>query len=591
MRDGLASAAHHLTVIAKDSLRAALTQRGSRWTRGDLIDEHLQEEQTSHQIQSAKRAVHVALEKIRTQKSLISGPKRLEAWRKLTHKRSTQILPFSASAFPLIMAIRLQNISLASTPERQNLRLSEGSVSLLRLVIALLNLDPNQRLRVPGLHKSESTPSSSTVTSAVLSNSDPHQRMSAPWLHKSGASRIPQPASPSSTVPSYTFSLWRHGNGEINVPHLSFHTGSRYSKVHSSPFAPTRCWPPAVKYPLTPELEAKVRIQLKQEYRDSKRGDHCRAMKDSWRTELGIFRLDDAVPRAIHRFDVSRFCNKATTFYWAASALRYGGCPGFIFGAIYKAWFRYYNDNPILDHNNFLANLVKVTTTGPKSVTGIVQAHRLLGDEVASLLMEMKQESILNGKLLPHYQLQQLFRAIIVIYDEFIEPYVEREPRVRIFLEDVVRRQNVLLVLTGDNHGLSAPISFDSIRSKSLPTAQEASDEVEETYDMIRVPLDIAIQFILDLQQREYLARSCPGREAIIAKPANDSASSDASDHDAAKWAESIIQSTAHSKGKEDDRGPDIIEMEFAVEMIAMRERGEEIPPTLGVDMIEPLWE
>ena len=117
-----------------------------------------------------------------------------------------------------------------------------------------------------------------------------------------------------------------------------------------------------------------------------------------------------------------------------------------------------------------------------------------------------------DGKLLPQYQLQLLSRAINVIYDKFIEPYVAREPRVRIFLDDVVQQQNVLLVLTGDDHELSAPISFDSIKCESLPIPREACDgtETDNSYGMIRVPMNVAIQFILDLQQRESVAKSSP---------------------------------------------------------------------------------
>ena len=50
----------------------------------------------------------------------------------------------------------------------------------------------------------------------ALLNPAPDQRLL--WLHTSGASRIPQPASASFTVPSYAFSLWRDEDGIKNVP-------------------------------------------------------------------------------------------------------------------------------------------------------------------------------------------------------------------------------------------------------------------------------------------------------------------------------------------------------------------------------------
>ena len=78
-------------------------------------------------------------------------------------------------------------------------------------------------------------------------------------------------------------------------------------------------------------------------------------------------------------------------------------------------------------------------------------------------------------------------------------------PGRNISLDKQAQRQNVLLVRTKDENGLSAPITFDAIRSQSLPLAR--SDINSEYNDhVIRVPLRTAIHFILDLQRRDEMA-------------------------------------------------------------------------------------
>ncbi|CAL8580086.1 hypothetical protein XPA_005820 [Xanthoria parietina] len=329
-------------------------------------------------------------------------------------------------------------------------------------------------------------------------------------------------------------------------------------------------------------------MYLKQCYHDANRADHASQWKRRWRSECVIFTLKGAAPPpgAIHSFNVRSFCCQPTTFYWTANAQRSGRCPSFIFGAVYKTWSRCHNNITPLDHEHFFANLVQITETGPKSIHEIVEAHRLLADQVASFLTRLRQESKIDPPRfsLPDYHLLQLSRAIIVVYDEFLTPDFVREPRFRIFLDKEARRQQVLLVLTGDDHELSAPISFDSIRSESLPITQNTSSAAEKPYDMIRVPLIVAIQFILDLQQREKAAIG-------PASMANDDASADTSDRDAAEYADGVLRSFAHDTDREQKSRFTMSTMQCAVEKIEERERGEEPLPVLDVDMLDVNWE
>ncbi|MCJ1268446.1 hypothetical protein MMC22_008334 [Lobaria immixta] len=100
--------------------------------------------------------------------------------------------------------------------------------------------------------------------------------------------------------------------------------------------------------------------------------------------------------------------------------------------------------------------------------------------------------------------LASLIVAIIVVLDE-LAPEPVPEPDGSASLGRLLREQNVLLVLTGDDSNLSAPINFESIRAQSLPLARN-DIPVNPKIDAVRVSLATAVRFIADLQQREEMA-------------------------------------------------------------------------------------
>ena len=58
----------------------------------------------------------------------------------------------------------------------------------------------------------------------------------------------------------------------------------------------------------------------------------------------------------------------------------------------------------------------------------------------------------------------------------------------------------MLMILTGDDTGLSGPLSFETVRSQSLPLAKA---DMADHVDIIRVSLGTAVRFIADLQRKE----------------------------------------------------------------------------------------
>lgn len=103
----------------------------------------------------------------------------------------------------------------------------------------------------------------------------------------------------------------------------------------------------------------------------------------------------------------------------------------------------------------------------------------------------------------------------------------QRHPNGIKHYEDVAKKkQSVLLIRTGNESNLSAPISFDALKDQVLPL--ERSEDIQAS-DLIRVPLKIGVRFVANLLVHEEAAlpalvlptitkdRDHPGTEQEIA--------------------------------------------------------------------------
>lgn len=79
------------------------------------------------------------------------------------------------------------------------------------------------------------------------------------------------------------------------------------------------------------------------------------------------------------------------------------------------------------------------------------------------------------------------------------------DPDGSIDLDEVSRKQSVMMVWTGNESGLSAPISFGNIRAQSLPLDRSDTTPSNNT-DAVRVSLATAVAFIADLNLRKKTA-------------------------------------------------------------------------------------
>ena len=187
-------------------------------------------------------------------------------------------------------------------------------------------------------------------------------------------------------------------------------------------------------------------------------------------------------------WNLRKFCNKPTALYWTHPAQINDRCPRLPFACAYKEWFRAHDNDPNIEFGHFFANPIRVTSSGPGTVAGILEAHRSLCKETVYLLDLVQQGKAGEVRLSTwpdprNYKLLPLYRAIIILLDE-LAPFNVTKPHQPVFLDEQVQRQTVLMILTGDETGLSTPINFESIRSQSLPLPKA---DIADRVDVIRV--------------------------------------------------------------------------------------------------------
>ena len=271
-----------------------------------------------------------------------------------------------------------------------------------------------------------------------------------------------------------------------------------------------------IKEPVSDDLKALVRADLKKAWHFRRDMEFRENMETRWAT-TDYFRilLEDTVGKMELRSS-KYLCNKPTAFYWLQSAQQVGASgqrtrtPKIIFAAVYEEWLRCHNTEPNIEYGHFFANPVRITSTGPSTVRGVVDAHLSLCTQASSLINQAKgrADNVIEQipSALQHYSLLPLYHAIVVIIDRLdrLDKDRETEPDGFISLHKLAQRQTVLIVRTGAEEGLSAPISLESLRPLSLPF--ERSDAITQDVDVIRVSLAVAVQFIVSLEVREELA-------------------------------------------------------------------------------------
>ena len=257
-------------------------------------------------------------------------------------------------------------------------------------------------------------------------------------------------------------------------------------------------------------LLTRLRADLKKHYLHVQEAQFEGDLKYTWNGGSWMSAMTTLTPEILYDGTLGNLCNKATVFYWSLSAQnpRTNLCPRLVFADIYKTWWHCHDTRPDIDHGRFFTFPIRLTSTGPRTIPELLQAHAYMCDRAFSRI-----ESIRSGELASiywenrdwrRYKLLPLCRAIVVFYDEFLPPS-GREPDGTLSLDKDAERQTAVMLLTGQDSGLSSPINFDALRSSSLPIARDDVDAIDSS-NVIRVSLKTAVQFITKLQQREETA-------------------------------------------------------------------------------------
>lgn len=145
----------------------------------------------------------------------------------------------------------------------------------------------------------------------------------------------------------------------------------------------------SIDEPLTSEMKTQMRSKLTQGYHSSSKSVYGHETKIRWSSyhgdSTGMFTLQNPVT-PLHCWTMLKFCNKPTAFYWAHSAQVNDHCPLLTFACIYKEWFRCHDNHPDIEIGHFFANPIRIASSGPETIAGILEAHKSLCDEAVSLL-------------------------------------------------------------------------------------------------------------------------------------------------------------------------------------------------------------
>lgn len=275
--------------------------------------------------------------------------------------------------------------------------------------------------------------------------------------------------------------------------------------------------------PISNELKLLVKADLLKTWHYRRFEEFRCGTKIRWAT-IDSYRilLSDAVGN-LKPSKLKYLCNKPTPFYWLQSAQQTNNTgertltPKIIFATVYEEWYRCYKNDPNIEFGHFFANPFRVTSTGPSTIRGIVEAHRSISTQASSLIYQAdgRADNIVerSPSSSQHYSVLPLYRAIVMVLDRLDYSFnstprppglYHRKPEDFISLRQVAKDQTVLLARTGVEDGLSAPISFESLRSQSLPL--DRSDIITQDIDVVRVSLATAVRFVIDLEIREALA-------------------------------------------------------------------------------------
>ena len=310
-----------------------------------------------------------------------------------------------------------------------------------------------------------------------------------------------------------------------NIPK---HQDQRNIKIGQTIYEPTMDVSPL----LSPEVVAELREDLRRDWFITENDEYRLELEHIWSPPnplhpnhkmLELDSIENPQKRGhkipyIDTWKEYLFYNKATVFYWTQSATNMVGRNGpVILGGIWNAWSDALGREPQIQLDEFFAVPVSVKEEYAKTVPGILRAHEHICAQVRKTVEENNRANALIKLCKPwpdprYFKLHSICEALIVVFDEYKSVAAEKHADGFRHYGDVAQNQSIILARTGHENGLSAPISFESLKDKALPLARS---EDMGTIDVIRIPLQVGVHFVANLLLREEAAFP----ESVVAAP------------------------------------------------------------------------
>ena len=203
-----------------------------------------------------------------------------------------------------------------------------------------------------------------------------------------------------------------------------------------------------------------VRSNLQEQWHNRRLDNYRETLNERWHKGDEYRTLLSDTHDKLRPHSVHYLCNKVVPFYYLQSAQGVNNLGHRhvirrqIVASLYEEWSRHYHGSPNIEYEYFIANLIRITPTGPSTLKEIITAHRSICAQTPKLL-KMGKES---GQHVPgrpsatyeNFKLLPLYRAIILVLDEIYNGDAADLPggEYWISLSKYARRQTVLVVRT-----------------------------------------------------------------------------------------------------------------------------------------------
>jgi hypothetical protein len=176
--------------------------------------------------------------------------------------------------------------------------------------------------------------------------------------------------------------------------------------------------------PISIDLKKLVRADLIRSWHFQREARARDKSKMTWATIDGQgMVLDDGTGKAdAHKLHQMR--NKPTAFYWLQSAQQTDNTgqrvhtPGIIHATVYEEWLRCHDAKPDIEFGHFFANPERITSTGPSTIGGVLNAHHSLCTQASELIHQSDGRAGYIFGSHPykseHYSIFPLYHALIV---------------------------------------------------------------------------------------------------------------------------------------------------------------------------------